>query len=98
MQKIFLADSGETYALDLECFGSSTTTREGGRVKSCGRRGNSERAFTAESSLGMYKEKNWWTYGGGLEVDKHTARVGWSANVPSYPAQAELKSVTWHKV
>ena len=26
-------------------------------MKSCGRRGNSERAFTAESSLGMYKAK-----------------------------------------
>lgn len=50
------------------------------------------------AASGCIKQKNWWTYGGGLEVDKHTARVGWSANVPSYPAQAELKSVTWHKV
>lgn len=52
-------------------------------MKSQGRGDNSQPVFTPESSLGIYKAKNWWDYG--RKLDKYTTRVGYSANVSQLP-------------
>lgn len=58
-------------------------------MKSKGRCDHPKRGVTPESSLGIYKAKNWWNFGGGGvgwgELDKYTTRVGYSANVSQLP-------------